>query len=411
MTMTFNAIAKRLFGVRYEQIWKSAFVCFVLYFSLSTIGFGIQISQRIFCLMLTMFTATILFRMFLSDDNAKNVMGLFMLPFDMRKFNYAYVGAFSAHTLITKTAPLFILALAVSTKSVWQIVGAIICCCNACMSMANIYALQKQKRVALAVCVAAVQIALCYASENMAVLLGGFTSSFIIATLLLYRIDPYVFYRSEGNKISNRKPQRSVYSIFGYLLRYLSAHKNYIVNTFAMWGIACLLPLFLGQIQGVNILPLGFGILTLNTPICILLSCNPDLEQKARFLPNQIFSFCVPYCIFIFTCNLVANAIFLISWHIQIGAVSWLMYLAAVLMAFQSAILSVVLEWLYPLRKWKIESDLWHHPRKYCVPIVMVLLSVLISTVPESTIVLLGVILFEIIGFSLVFIHANRETT
>jgi ABC-type branched-subunit amino acid transport system ATPase component len=36
-----------------------------------------------------------------------------------------------------------------------------------------------------------------------------------------------------------------------------------------------------------------------------------------------------------------------------------------------SAGLTVVLEMKFPLLNWKVESDLWHHPRKYVVPGIM----------------------------------------
>ena len=51
--------------------------------------------------------------------------------------------------------------------------------------------------------------------------------------------------------------------------------------------------------------------------------------------------------------------------------VTVLVILTAVYFALQSAALSVLLEWFYPVRDWKIESDLWHHPRKYAVPVIM----------------------------------------
>ena len=49
--------------------------------------------------------------------------------------------------------------------------------------------------------------------------------------------------------------------------------------------------------------------------------------------------------------------------------------MAAVLIALQSAILSVLLEWFWPIRNWKIENDLWRHPRKYIVPLIMLLIA------------------------------------
>ena len=32
-----------------------------------------------------------------------------------------------------------------------------------------------------------------------------------------------------------------------------------------------------------------------------------------------------------------------------------------------------------PVRNWKIENDLWHHPRKYIVPLIMFLIAGLIG--------------------------------
>lgn len=72
---------------------------------------------------------------------------------------------------------------------------------------------------------------------------------------------------------------------------------------------------------------------------------------------------------------MAADVVFLCSWQIQKGSVTVHMIAGAVFFALQSAVLSVLLEWFYPIRGWKTESDLWHHPRKYVVPVVMLLLA------------------------------------
>ena len=72
---------------------------------------------------------------------------------------------------------------------------------------------------------------------------------------------------------------------------------------------------------------------------------------------------------------MAADILFLCSWQIQNGGVIVSVIVGAVFFALQSAVLSVLLEWFYPIRNWKIESDLWHHPRKYIVPVVMLLLA------------------------------------
>ena len=156
------------------------------------------------------------------------------------------------------------------------------------------------------------------------------------------------------------------------------AHKNYLANTVALWGAAFFLPVFLGEFGDWSVMPVGFAVLSFNTPICILLSADPDLERAVRFLPGQKKAFCVPYCLFIFLFHMMAEAIFLCGWEIRIGlpktgGAGIMVVLLAVFFALVSAAGSVLLEWFCPVRGWKIESDLWHHPRKYVVPAAMLL--------------------------------------
>jgi len=196
--------------------------------------------------------------------------------------------------------------------------------------------------------------------------------------LRLGRTDAYAFYVQPASRRRTVKVRRRS-SVWRYLFRYLMAHKNYLVNTAAMWGVACVLPVLLGQMEARFVLPIGFAILSLNTPICILLSCDPALERAVRFLPGQGKAFCVPYCLFIFLCNLAADIVFLCSWQIQLGGITLFYALTAAAFALLSAVGSVLLEWYCPIRGWKIESDLWHHPRKYIVPAAMLLLAGLVG--------------------------------
>ena len=191
-------------------------------------------------------------------------------------------------------------------------------------------------------------------------------------------MDAYAFYIRPGVHRRTIKVHRR-HCVWRYLFRYLMAHKNYLLNTAAMWGVACVLPRLFGQVESRFILPVGFAILSLNTPLCILLSCDPALERAARFLPGQQKAFCIPYCLFLFICNMTVDIIFLCSWQIQIGGFTGIAVFTAALFALLSATVSVLLEWYCPIRGWKIESDLWHHPRKYVVPAIMLLLAGLVN--------------------------------
>lgn len=94
---------------------------------------------------------------------------------------------------------------------------------------------------------------------------------------------------------------------------------------------------------------------------------------------------------------MAADVLFLCSWQIQNGGVTVLIIVRAVFFALQSAVLSVLLEWFYPVRNWKIESDLWHHPQKYIVPVVMLLLAGAVIVWPVLLPVLLLLLAVEVV--------------
>lgn len=98
-----------------------------------------------------------------------------------------------------------------------------------------------------------------------------------------------------------------------------------------------------GAAGGSFIMPIGFAILCMNTPMCILLSCDPALEQSVRFLPGQKKTFCIPYGLFIFLCNMTAQIIYLCSWQMTAGGVTSGKILTAVGFAVFGAVGSLLL--------------------------------------------------------------------
>ena len=338
MKMSFEVTAKKLFGVKYERLIRTLFLELVAFWGLHISGLRVEIAPFILYLMTVAFSAGVMWQTLSSDGNRANMENMLMLPFEGRTLVFSYVAALGAYTLLTKTAGLLAVFWAVGHWSWTEILGSLLCALAAIVAAACLYPLR------------------------------------------LGRMDAYAFYVQPASRGRAVKVYRRC-SVRRYLFRYLMAHKNYLVNTAAMWGVACVLPLLLGQMEARFVLPIGFAILSLNTPICILLSCDPALERAVRFLPGQGRAFCVPYCLFIFGCNLAADIVFLCSWQIQLGGIGPLHALTAAAFALLSATGSVLLEWYCPIRGWKIESDLWHHPRKYVVPAVMLLLAGLVSMI------------------------------
>lgn len=362
-----KALSKQLFGARYESAIRSLAVCLILFLAVHTAGIRMEIAPSILFLTATASSAGIMWQALHFSGNEDCMAGLFMLPFANREMNFAFILAFAGYTLLTKTFPVLALFFAVHEWSVLQIAVALLCACNGCFMAAAGYVMTKQRK----------------------------------PFLMLLHADAYVFYRPVSAKPLSRRHQGTG-SVLLYLLRYLITNKNYLANTAGLCVVGGILPMILEPFEGMNVMPLGFAILCLNTPICILLTCDSSLEQAVRVLPGQAGRFCLRYGFGIFAVNMAVSSVYLAAWQIQRGKVGGMEIMTAVLFALQSAILSALLEWFYPIRNWKIESDLWQHPRKYIVPLIMFFIAGIIGMWSVSIWFLLCIVIVEFL--SLLFI-------
>ena len=394
--MTGKAFAKKLFGAKYERLPRTLLIDIIVFWGLYIAGFQVQVAASVRVLMISAFTASVMWQALSSRDNAEELKHMLMLPHHSREFVFSYVAALGAYAVLTKTGLLLAVLLAVSEWRAIEIAGIVICMLHAVLMTAVVYSLRKYWYAGVLWTAVVVTVLLFFGGRPWISLL--LLANGMFAVLFLWRADGYAFYQWESKRrYAVRQGKKA--SLWRYFFRYLTCHKNYLLNTAVMWCVALVMPYFLGEIAGLSVVPIGFAVLSLNTPICILLSCDRDLEQAVRFLPGQKRRFCIPYCLFIFLCNIMADVIFLISWQVQNGSVTVLMLAGAVFFALQSAVLSVMLEWFYPIRGWKIESDLWHHPRKYMVPAVMLLLAGAVSAWPILLYVMLVLLAVETIAF------------
>ena len=397
-----KALLKQLLGAKYERIAKSLIACLIAFLAIRTAEIEIEIAPFVFFLTATAFSAGIMWQVLNSSGNADRMIGLFMLPFGNRKMTLSIVLAFTSYTLITKTFLVLTIFFTVHEWSAVQIAVSLLCACNGCFMAAAWYTMTKKRKllpIAFLWC-AAVLLSIFFVQDIVFFALI-ILASLCLSILCLLTEDAYGFYRPASAK-QLIKHTKGTGSILLYLLRYLITNKNYLLNTAGLCLIAAFLPLVLGQFEGLYVMPLGFAILCLNTPICILLSCDPDLEQAVRVLPGQAGRFCGRYCTFIFFVNTALSSVYLVSWQVQHGGVGGMEITVALLIALQSAVLSILLEWCYPIRNWKIESDLWHHPRKYIVPLIMLLIAVLIGMWPVSIWILLCIVTVECFSLSLI---------
>lgn len=368
-----KALCKQLFGAKYQAAGKNLLAAAMLFFAIHATGLKLVVAPLILYLTSTFFTAGVMWQTLTGRQHLQRLQGLFMLPFENRSLVFGYVAVLGAHTLLTKTLYLWALFFSAAAWSGFEVAAALLCGCMSCAVTSAVYVMLK-KGIALPIFWAACNVAAFFIARRTAAV-----ANMAVAALYLYFANAYEFYSTSSAKKTARYAG-STANVFAYLARCLLANKNYCVNTAGLCAVACFLPLLLSEFQGLNVVPIGLAILCLNTPICTLLSCDPGLEQAIRVLPGQAAYFCRRYCLFVFAVNASVAGIYLCSWQFINGGIGAADVAAALVFALQSAVLSVVLEWVCPIRGWKIESDLWHHPRKYLVPLVMLLLAAVIGT-------------------------------
>ncbi len=394
MKNTIKALSKQFFGAKYESARKSLLAAAILFIAVYATEFQVEIAPFILYLTSTFFTAGVMWQVLTGRRHMETMQGMFMLPFDNRCFVFSYILTLGVHTLITKTLLIWALFFAVASWSVWEITVAMVCGFMACVVTAAGYRMCRKGLAALPILWAAVILAVILLVRLWVAVLLVAVVSVIAAALYLAFADAYDFYSAGVAKKAVRHTGRAG-NVFTYLMRYLMANKTYLINTACLCAIACFLPLLVGEFQGLNMFPSGLAILCLNTPICTLLSCDPDLEQAIRMLPGQARRFCRKYCLFIFTVNCVVASIYLCSWQIINGGLDFVHVGMLLIFALQSAILSVILEWEHPIRGRKTESDLWHHPRKYLVPLIMLLVAAFVGTWTLAPWICAAVLLME----------------
>ena len=394
MKKTIKALSKQFFGAKYESVRKSLLAAAFLFIAVYAAEFRVAIAPFILYLTSTFFTAGVMWQVFTGRRHMEAMQGMFMLPFDNRSFVFSYVLVLGTHTLITKTLLIWALFFAVASWSAGEIALAVLCGCMACVVTAAGYQMCRKGRAALPILWAIGILAVILLVHQWGAVLAVATASLVVAMLYLAFADAYGFYSASISKKATRHTGHSG-NVFAYLVRYLLANKSYLINTVGLCAIACFLPLLFGEFQGLNMFPIGLAILCLNTPICTLLSCDPDVEQAIRVLPGQVGRFCRKYCLFVFSINGLVASIYLCSWQIINGGAGFVHVIMLLLFALQSAILSVILECKHPIRSWKTESDLWHHPRKYLVPLIMLLIASLVGTWTVALWICAAVLLME----------------
>jgi len=323
MKRILNANLKKFLGSKYERIPRTLIIWAVLIFAVKSAGFSITISPLVLWLAVIVATVGGVVQVLNADDIADELRGQLMLPERPALFHTAFGLAVAVYVTLTKTGLLLIGYLALSGFELIAVIGFFVC----------------------------------------------FIASGAVTYALAFR--PI----KEKNTAPCRYVKNRRRNFIIYLTRYLLRNKPYISNTVILWAFGCAFAFFTSKSGFPNVLPLGLALMCLNTPLGILLSSDRALYKQIRLLPRQTASVLARYALFVSAVNAVSGGVYLTAWYLTTGCLNPAIIAMAGLFALISGSLTVFLEIRFPLLNWKVQSDLHHHPRKYAVPGIMMLIA------------------------------------
>lgn len=177
MMNTTKALSKQFFGAKYQSAGKSLLAAVILFIAIDAAEFQMEIAPFILYLTSTFFTGGVMWQVLTGKRHIEAMQGMFMLPFDNRSFVFSYVMVLGAHTLITKTLPIWALFFAAAAWYPWEIAIAVFCGCMACAVTAAGYRMCRKGLIVLPVLwVAGILVVILLVRQDAVVLTAGAVS-------------------------------------------------------------------------------------------------------------------------------------------------------------------------------------------------------------------------------------------
>ena len=378
----YKLLSRKLLGERYRSVLKAVFAAFVMGMGLKETGFHVNMAQKVLVITILFMAGTITYQVLNSKDNARTLKGFFAMPCDEKKTLWEYAAVIGLYVLATKVIILAGLLYAFTDLGVMDAVTIFVSFLYMLFSFMTSFALRKKFPAALLL-FAGVGVAAAFLLPEGIITVAALGAAAVIAAVIFSFMKIDDFRVSEEKSIkSHRTGSRKITSpgllIPKYIMRYLATNKSVFISTVFMIAFGVFFAINSEQ-AGVSF---GCGIslclIVLSSPMATVVSSNRNLKQRLDSMPNKTASFFVPYAITLFFIYMVSYAIFFTAYFaIRGGIVTRAMFIAP-LLAAQQAAGNAFLEDKFTLTKWKAEPDLWHHPRKYIIPAILLLESTLL---------------------------------
>lgn len=374
----YDLMAPKLFGLKYKKLFYSIIVALAIGMGLKGLEYTIDISDKMLLFMNMAFSGAIMLQYMTSLDNGKYLRDVFAMPFDRKDFILGYAASMGLYVIGTKTSVILAVFYAFSDLTVMDIVMLAVESVAICLGSMVVYACTKQ-RFYISTLVLIVMVASCFViTSGIAAIVFYAVVAALFETVLL-TLDPYCFMvidksgLNTKSEVSGSASGGSNLMVSKYILRYLMSNKSNLLNIVLMLGFASVLVFTMKDAGVSGTMYIGLAMITVNTPLQIIVSASRDLRKKLKSMPNEVKGFYIPYATTLFVIYLVSYALFLVIMFVLKMEIPPLAIPAAIVFALEASAGTSFMEYKYPLTKWSVETDLWHHPRKYIVPAVLIL--------------------------------------
>jgi hypothetical protein len=378
----YKLLSRKLLGERYSGIIRGIMIAGVIGGGLSGLDVKLAMAQSVLIITMLCSAGIIVYQSITSRDNAKYLKGFFTMPYDDRRSLFEYAAVIGLYTLFTKTAIVIGLLMAFAKLTALDGVLIAISFLYALFGVMCAFAYRKRAPY-VSVLIAAAGVAMAFLLPKGWIAVAGLAVSDIVLFIL------FMFSSMDDFRVVETSKSRRVRSTTGYsktpkflvpkyLMRYLLINKSAFVSSLFLMAFGVFFA-WNGEKTGIPMtIGMSMGLIVINTQIGTIVSSSRTLKGKLESMPNKVEAFYVPYALFLFVFYIICYALFLTALFAIRGGILIRPIILAPIFSLEAAIANVILEDKFTLTKWKAEPDLWHHPRKYIVPGVLVLEAALV---------------------------------
>lgn len=303
-----------------------------------------------------------------SFSNSDNILLYYALPFSREKINIGFLSALIIDTIIRKMLIIFIF-LFLMKSSVYNycfisIIGLIVCNMALVYNSTNILKSEKTIFVIVSLLIIA---SIYFLDKNFGLELISI-AILLIEAIIYCVISYFVLFKkiivnsNDSNVIGNA-------NISNYFLKFIFAEKIYWVNTLAILSMMILVSLLMPK--PINI-PLALAVATINSPLLTIFSTEKGLKYYAKMLPSKFVSLSSEYLKVLSIYFAIANLLVL---AVNYKDLSIKLVTLIIITCLIDIIGSFILENKFNIQNQKTNMDIWKHPRKYILSIIVFIVS------------------------------------